>query len=47
MVVDDFDIRGASFAPDKTDAPLIVDTNRVPPNAIRLQCLEPVARWRA
>jgi len=29
MIVDDFDMSCASFAPDKTDAPLIVDADRM------------------
>jgi hypothetical protein len=44
--VDDFDMRGASFAPDKANALLIVDADRMLPQAIRLQRLEPIARRR-
>ena len=46
VIVDDFDMRGASFAPDKTNAPLIVDADRMLAKAIRLQRFEPIARRR-
>jgi hypothetical protein len=43
MVVDDFDIAGSSVIPDKADAPLVVDPDRMLAVAIRPQSLQPVA----
>src|SRR5689334_7955913 len=43
VVVDDFDMHGSSLMPNKTDAPLVVDPNRVLPLPIRLQRFEPVS----
>jgi hypothetical protein len=42
MVVDDFDISRSSFIPDETDAPLIVDPDRMLSRAISLERLEPI-----
>jgi hypothetical protein len=45
MVVDDFDKRRSSFSPHKTDAPLVVDSDRVLTASVGSQRLKTIA-WR-
>ncbi|CCE00728.1 hypothetical protein BRAS3809_370004 [Bradyrhizobium sp. STM 3809] len=45
VVVDDFDMRRSSIIPDEANSPLIVDPDRMLPDAVGLQSLEPVP-WR-
>jgi len=46
VVVDDFDIGRSFFGPSETNAPLIIDPDRVLPPTVPSQCLQPV-RWRS
>jgi hypothetical protein len=41
----DFNAVGVAFPPDKTDAPLVIDSDTVLPLAVPVQRLKPVA-WR-
>jgi hypothetical protein len=43
MIVNDFNIVGTIRRPDKTDAPLIIDPDRVLPGAVSPEQFEPVA----
>jgi hypothetical protein len=45
MIVYDLNLFSAVIAPHKADAPLIVDSDRVLPQAIALKRFEPIA-WR-
>ncbi len=45
MVIDDLDIFGTGFGPPEADPILVVDSDRVLPNSITLQLLEPQA-WK-
>jgi hypothetical protein len=47
MVVDDFDMIRPSFGPDETDAPLIVDADRVLATPVSSERFQPVCRRRA
>ena len=44
MVVDNFDVFGAAIFPDKANAPLIVDADRMLPATVTLECLKAVTR---
>lgn len=46
MVVDDLDLFSAAIEPDKTNAPLVVDTDRMLTLSITLQCFETIS-WRS
>lgn len=43
MVIDDFNVTDVAFAPDKTNPPLIVNSDAVLAGPITFECLEPVA----
>jgi hypothetical protein len=45
MVINDLDRMNAVILPDKTDAPLIVDSDAVLIGPVSFQSLQPVARW--
>jgi len=45
MVVGNFNFTGISVLPDKTDAPLIVDSYAVLTFSVSFQGLKPVAWW--
>lgn len=45
MVIDNFNVIGATFFPTKADAPLIVDLDAVPALAVTLQRFQPVCGW--
>jgi hypothetical protein len=45
MVVDDFDMRRSSLIPRKTDAPLVVDTDRMLSLPIGLKRFQAIAGW--
>jgi hypothetical protein len=45
MVIADFNVVRIAFGKAETDAPLVVDGNRVLPLAVALQCVQTVA-WR-
>lgn len=47
MVVNDLDIMGITFAPSKTDAPLIVDPDAMLTCPIATQLFQVIARWGA
>src|SRR5262245_62968550 len=47
VVVDDFDIGGPLLGPGETDAPLVVDPDRMLSAAVSRECFEPVCRRRA
>ena len=47
MIVDDPDLPRRAIAPDKTNAPLVVDPDAVLPVAIVPQSLQPIAGWCA
>jgi hypothetical protein len=47
MVVHDFDVVRVTFAPAKTNAPLVVDAHAVLAAAIAVQQLESIARGRS
>src|SRR5687767_14025875 len=47
VVVDDFDFVGMALSPDETDAPLIVDPDRMLPAAVASQGFEAIGRWNA
>jgi hypothetical protein len=42
VIVDDFDLMGMSFSPDKAIPPLIIDADRVLTSSISNQCFKPV-----
>src|SRR5690242_13529017 len=44
VVVDDFDISRPSLVPNKADAPLVVDPDRILSLTIGFECFEPIAR---
>jgi hypothetical protein len=46
MIIHDFDIVGIAIAPDKADAPLVVDANAVLPFPITSQRFQVIARRR-
>lgn len=41
------DITGIALSPHKTDPPLIVNSNAVPPLSISMQGFQAVSRWKA
>ena len=47
MIVDDFHIVAMALTPDKTDSPLIIDSNRVLPFPIASQCFQLISRRRS
>jgi len=47
VIIDDFDIVAMALTPDKTDSPLIIDPNRVPPFPIASQCFQLISRRRS
>jgi hypothetical protein len=47
VTVDDFDMMGSSFPPDETDAPLLIDADRMLACAIRFQSFQPIAGRRS
>jgi len=47
MIVNDLDLSGSKISPNKTNAPLIVDTNTVLPFPIALQRLKSIAWQRS
>ena len=47
MVVHDFNVYGITIHPDKTDAPLVVDSNTVLSYTISPQYLQSVCRWHS
>lgn len=47
MVVDNLNVLGSTVAPDKANAPLVVDANRVLAISIARQLLQMVAGWRS
>src|SRR5258706_4914126 len=47
VVVDDFDIGRTLLGPYETDAPLIVDADRMLAFSVCCKCFEPVRRGRA
>jgi len=47
VITDDFDIVAMALTPDKTDSPLIIDPNRVPPFPIASQCFQLISRRRS
>jgi hypothetical protein len=44
MIVDDLNLFGGAIAPDETNPPLIVDSDRVLSLAVALKRFEPIAR---
>lgn len=46
MIIHDFDFAGMTFAPNKTNAPLVVDANAVLAFAIASKSFQAVARQR-
>jgi hypothetical protein len=46
VVVRDFDIVCVAVSPSEAQAPLVINTDAVLPNAVAGQCLEVIA-WRA
>ena len=47
MVVNNFNINRALFGPDKTKAPLVIDSDAVLPLPRTLQRFKPVTGWRS
>ncbi len=45
MIIHDFHVVGIAFAPNKTDAPLVIDADAVLPFSIAFQCFQVIA-WR-
>jgi hypothetical protein len=45
MIIDNLDVFGVTCAPDKTETPLIVDTNAVLTGAVALERLKAIAWW--
>ena len=46
MIVYDLHVVGVSFEPDKTESPLIVDSNTVLPLPVATECFQAISRWR-
>jgi hypothetical protein len=46
VIIDDFHFITMAFTPNKTDAPLIVDPNRMLPFPIASQCFQLISRRR-
>ena len=47
MIVDDFYVIAVAIAPDKTDAPLIIDSDRVLPFPVSSKRFQPIPRRRS
>ena len=47
MIIDDFHVIGTAVRPSETDAPLLVDADRVLAFPVSRQLLQPIARRRA
>jgi hypothetical protein len=47
MVVHDFNINGITIYPDKTDSPLIVDSNTVLSLPVSTKCFQSVRQWNS
>jgi len=45
MVINDFNVIGATFLPTEADAPLMVDPDTVAALAVTLQRFQPVCGW--
>jgi len=47
VIIDDFYFVAMAIMPNKTDSPLIVDTNRMLPFAFASQCFQTIPGWRS
>jgi hypothetical protein len=47
MIIGDFNKKGVSVAPDKADAPLVINSNAVLPGAVAFQSFKAVSGWNA
>ena len=46
MIVHDLHVVGVSLKPDKTETPLIIDSNTVLPPPVPTECFQAISRWR-